>query len=783
MKKNRILILLIIAFALPGLYLFVKRYQSRKKSLVISVDQNREYINRYSFKDDKKKIDFDAIEKNKDFLSATKIAKNKTLEEYFENVLKTYQILDNDLQSENTGSEIAGQVQETININNSQVRIIGKGERFNLLNKFDRPISKDSPSQKNILEKWDGDNTKPVVEIEDIKSEYFDKFYERSIDSLSIEVPRSWVKSPSPKLTKNSINDLKQLKINLDKKAYYRFEIVKMNLISSKRVNINDLKIYITRDKYTIPNVGGKIDMFFRYLDGIIYSTMAMGFAPSTGTYNVVIKSKSLPNWEGLVTSFKLVKRKIPPLQKGFSVVNFEYAGNAERIKIVGPYGEKKNYQGIIDWVKFMDNDALWVLGGQTAIWNDISPLNPWNPQCIKNVNLLAKATKKSFLQFGAYLMCYYTPGNGYKKGGYRASFGYDNDNDTLFNTSFISISDEKRIQDMIKICRKFQQNDNINFIGLDFIRTGLLNGYELVDQFINEMNVRISSKYKKKVSRMKWLARKIENEKNRRIINKWNWWRAHKMATIVNRIIIEANLTKPVWVFTLGWKHGQEHGQDPYMFFDAGAFIDAVMLYHADKHEFKSMMWQWPFYNRYLKNNIMVGNASDVRLLDGNSNNPALEYVYRTKRGYKGIYSSGLAKGIFLHDLSRSLWSKNKGLSVMDWSIVHGHSTSIFRKDAGTIPYRGTVNFLTKTKGKIIIENLSKKKIKNLEIEYINNGKWLKIDDNSTNTFTLLPSQKVIFDFKAIAKKKYSRKSNILGYVLKHADYRKYFFFGVDRK
>ena len=235
MKKNRFLIIsLIVLFTLPGAYLFVKKYQSRKKSLVLVVNQSRDFVNRYSFEDDKDKIDFNEIEKSKEFLSATKITKNKTLEEYFENVLKTYQILDGQVASESLGRETTNQIQQTIDLDKQQTTVIGQGEKFQLLSKFDRPIGNKSPSQSNALRKWDGDNTQPVVEVEDIKGQYFDKFYNRSLDSLNVEVPKLFLKSPIPKTTKNAFSELQQLQINLDKKNYYLFELIKMNLIYYK---------------------------------------------------------------------------------------------------------------------------------------------------------------------------------------------------------------------------------------------------------------------------------------------------------------------------------------------------------------------------------------------------------------------------------------------------------------------------------------------------------------------------------------------------------------------
>ena len=53
-------------------------------------------------------------------------------------------------------------------------------------------------------------------------------------------------------------------------------------------------------------------------------------------------------------------------------------------------------------------------------------------------------------------------------------------------NSLHISLSDNRRLQDIIALAQKFEKNDGIDFIGLDFIRTGHSDGYEMVDEFVN---------------------------------------------------------------------------------------------------------------------------------------------------------------------------------------------------------------------------------------------------------------------------------------------------------
>ena len=75
-------------------------------------------------------------------------------------------------------------------------------------------------------------------------------------------------------------------------------------------------------------------------------------------------------------------------------------------------------YQKMADWVKFMDADAFWMLVAQTTGWNrKLTPESPWNEGGFVNLNLLAPEMKKKGIQVGAYIMSFFTPANGKKKG------------------------------------------------------------------------------------------------------------------------------------------------------------------------------------------------------------------------------------------------------------------------------------------------------------------------------------------------------------------------------
>jgi len=129
-------------------------------------------------------------------------------------------------------------------------------------------------------------------------------------------------------------------------------------------------------------------------------------------------------------------------------------------------------------------------------------------------------------------------------------------------------------------------------------VRTGLA-GYEMVDEFMRDLNVPAPENYggMTKEERILWLARAVQREKDHEVVALFEWWRAHKVALVLKSILDEAKMSKPVFTFTLGWQQGHQHGQDPAMFVDAGVSYNHIMLYEADRDTLKSMQKQWPGY------------------------------------------------------------------------------------------------------------------------------------------------------------------------------------------
>jgi hypothetical protein len=423
-----------------------------------------------------------------------------------------------------------------------------------------------------------------------------------------------------------------------------------------------------------------------------------------------------------------ILKRRVPPKLYGLSVVDLEMNRSILSKSVTGPGGEKKGYLALLDWAQYMGADAIWVLAGETTsfpgrIASDTSLNAPWwDAGPIENLDLLKNRATDYGIEMGAYIMCFYVPGSDGIPPRYESGLGYNSETDRLYRSRFISLGCEQRIRDIIELVRTFQNDPDIRYIGFDFIRTGRGDGYELAPLVVQETNIRTPREWERMnaAEQARWFARKLEVEKDPIVMEKWRWWRARTAARIVERIIAEAGVTKPVWVYTLGWDHGREHGQDPVMFFDAGVMIDAVMLYESDRFQFPRMLEQWKCYMKAGQGNILIGNCVDSRLLDSESLSPPQEFYRRNTAGYGGILNGGVASGIFFHDLSRGVWGRKGGFSMRDYAVAHGSSVyRLLRESGGTDlvvdVMRGTGGDCSRF---IVLKNNGMMEIKNVVIE-----------------------------------------------------------------
>ncbi|MEA3506709.1 MAG: hypothetical protein U9R36_04375, partial [Elusimicrobiota bacterium] len=301
----------------------------------------------------------------------------------------------------------------------------------------------------------------------------------------------------------------------------------------------------------------------------------------------------------------------------------------------------------------------------------------------------------------------------------------YDRKKDKVYQTEGISINNPRRIKDIIKLIKRLNDNENINYIGLDYIRPAG-GGLELVDDFISSMNIDLPGgwdNYTKK-ERMSWLGRVVTRSKDRDIpiINKWNWWRAHRVSKIIKQIRREVKLKKPLWLFVLSWELGHQHGQDPIMFQDAGADLIAVMMYQANAVQFNYFVNKWKEYVQGRKINILSGNQFDWPLHQYSvmPSGPE-EYQRRLIESIECLEPTGNFKGIFIHDFSRALWGRRGPYSTKEWLMAAAEGFSRLDSEKNKLkvslilpPSAESGKFI---EGQIRIKNRSDDEILNLRL------------------------------------------------------------------
>ena len=533
-----------------------------------------------------------------------------------------------------------------------------------------------------------------------------------------------------------------RVSIDLSKISVFRYEPVVINASVYTEDVVNNISIYVRYKKDRIVRKNGderySINVF-KVRNSQYKGTYLHPFGGVLGEYQAIVLVQTKSGVFGYTKDFTVKGRQSPPAKETKKIATLEYAIDLTTKKIPSvETGEPTTYDAIYDWVRYMKCDMFWAIGGQTTGWTGgITPEEPWAKAMIKNIENLASSRAKGNVELGAYVMSYFAAGGGARKGGYEVSIGYNSATQSLVESRHISLADPKRVQDIIDILKRYDANPNISYVGLDFIRTGEVDGYEMVDEMVELTGVYVPANWStmSKPARMRWLA---VNRGRKEIGMKWRWFRAHKESLII-KAIKESGINKKLWAFTLGWNHGQEHGQDPYMFFDAGIDYDAVMIYEANRAQHVGMLAAWPQYlsGEY---NVLVGNMIDNRLQDG-SLRPELEYMRRMYESEAKFNRSSRIRGIFFHDISRMLWSKFRGSgnNIKEWANINASIVSRIEEKYSENPFNVTVKLDEGNRtGVLTIVNRTSKR---------QNDVTIKTDLSQALSTIVLDSEKVDID------------------------------------
>jgi hypothetical protein len=494
--------------------------------------------------------------------------------------------------------------------------------------------------------------------------------------------------------TKNSL-------FETDRSEYYRYQIVQLTFSPDSLLNISPDSVYLaatfSHGDSSIPGVGGcsKVEMRYDKKDSAWHGTWAMPWNPPLGLYRsflAIYARRSSEGTDSLILSDSatfMVKSRIPRvIPDGFCAMTIESAGNMLNAKLPSPVKNTKHWTNFTDWAKYLGADAVWYSVGWTIEnYPKLNDDNPWVRENFRVFPKLAEECHKQGLKFGGYVGSYLLWGPPLRKLKY--DYSLETKKGSVYPNHHVSLDDPKRRADIVAILKLLQEDPNVDFIGLDYIRPGA-GGFETVDDFVEQMNVEVPTGWKKwsPKDRIRWVAGQVKPMTEKPIRAKWQWWQAHRSATAVEKLINEAGVTKPVWGFTLGWDKGHEHGQDPPMMNDAGLDLDAVMIYESNARQCFEMTGAWSKYLKGDEVQLMAGEQIDWILLQKSITPPAPEEFYwRLTDAIKGTTDGGRVKGLFWHDMYRGIKGRKGPHNSQEWLIAGAAAFSKVKQELGILP------------------------------------------------------------------------------------------------
>ena len=440
--------------------------------------------------------------------------------------------------------------------------------------------------------------------------------------------------------------------------------------------------VEVRRGGQTLTTIAGLREVKLAYDDsqGAWIGRWPCPWDADEGEYELALSSGQPLSGRLRADSFRIARRKPAPVPRGFTVFTLESAAPLKGMVVVAPDGTKKDWKGLLDWVEYVGADAFWMLGGQTP---GEKPGETWVTYNLDMIPEVARECHRRGIKFGVYAMCYLTMSKAERLPRYQ--YALEIEKGRSVPTRAISLNDPNRPSDVAALLKRFADDPDVDYVGLDYIRNAL-GGYELVDDFYKEMpGVSPPPEWAKLSTDEKrlWFARKKIMRRDPAFIDAWQWWRAHRVAGIVRRIRAEIGGKKPLWAFTLTWDKGWHHGQDPVMMNDAGVDLDSLMLYEATQEQFNALIHDWHAYVKRGDVQLVVGDIMDWGLHQKSPAGPK-EFGRRMKLAIDEIYQDGPASGIFFHDLGRALWGRLGPWGTRGWMNEAKATAQYFRRVSG---------------------------------------------------------------------------------------------------
>jgi len=507
------------------------------------------------------------------------------------------------------------------------------------------------------------------------------------------ETPKSAVVVPSVSQTVPDVITV------MPKRNYLRYELVPFEVQVSRQEQTYfhrmDATVEVFRAGKSVAMPDGRAKLRLRKdpANGKFVGNWPIPYNPPPGTYvaQVVVTG---PQWaapRSFESAFTIAPLSPKGLYPGYSALTME--GGKQLIQGAVPSldgSEGTNAAHAIEWAKFMGANLYCYLIGQTSVWDTFQPRNfPFNRGEVQTGKRYAKLAHEAGLRFAGYLTTFKVIGDAWDQVPYDFALEYDEATDRAVPSRFISLDDVRRHKDIVALLQELDQDPNIDMVGLDYVRTGF-GGFELVDEFVKDMSVPGPANFWSlpKSERIDWLARTVDRKLNRDVVELFEWWRAHKVALTLKKILDEAQMGKPVFTFTLGWQMGHQHGQDPAMFVDAGVDYSHIMLYEGDRAILESMKKQWPDYLSRANGMYALGEMVDFNWVQRSIDPAGPDELYRRQvEIFRNWYPVNAHVGMFWHDLYRIIYGIRGPYSSIEWAVAGGKSFSELQRAQGVNP------------------------------------------------------------------------------------------------
>jgi hypothetical protein len=461
---------------------------------------------------------------------------------------------------------------------------------------------------------------------------------------------------------------------------------------------------WVEKDGQAVVTVGkiARVPLRYDHGAGLWRARWPSPWNAPDGEYHIRVDTASFPPDLPPLrpASFQIVSRRFDPVPPGFGVLVLEDMASLNNMP--APDGTRKNFTALVDWAEYIGADAVMIQGGESSGYGKKLPDDfPWYARPDKALRDLGQECHRRGLKFGVYALCFLIGGPAEFAPSY--AYGWDYRSGRLVNglemptRRGISITDPKRVEDIVRILRRWHDMEEVDWVGLDYIRP-VFGGFELAGDFVRDMPVDPPPGWAEfsPQQKMLWLAKarlppssgEMNVERNP-FIDKWFWYRAHRTAQVVRRIRAGLAPKKPLWAFTLSWAKGWQHGQDPVMMRDAGIDWDAIMLYEADTPQFRALVKQWNEYTLQSQVNLLVGDVIDW-VLHQRTLNPAgpEDFFNRNMKAIREFHSDGPVRGLFIHDFTRARRGRIAPYQMREWLLAGGAALTNLRALHRRLPY-----------------------------------------------------------------------------------------------